>query len=93
MLDRGAGRVAANEILFRLWFPLAERDGGSTMRVECECGRRGCNETLTVAVADYAAVRAAAARRIIASRHQAPAGRLAVSQPDYWIVEPAKLPL
>jgi hypothetical protein len=72
-VDSRAERVAKNEALFRevneRIAELTERQEGTSLPILCECGRLQCDETLTIPVAEYEAIRAHGARFIVLPGH------------------------
>lgn len=76
-MDERNERIAKNEAVFRavnLEIKQAEQEsGGETdqlIEVLCECGRKGCNGVITLAVAEYDAVHSQDDRFIVLRGHE-----------------------
>jgi hypothetical protein len=53
----------------------------------CTCGRDGCDEILTLSIAEYDLVRSKPYRFLVAPGHNADVDEVIAREPGYWVVE------
>jgi hypothetical protein len=94
-VDERQERIAKNESVFRAVnreIKHAEQElGGETdqvIEVLCECGRKGCNELITLTVAEYDGIHSQDDRFVVVRGHESPDIERVVSEGQgYFVVD------